>query len=353
VLAASPGESAVDTHETPVVPMPQPAAEVEDDATQSLPAAMMAAGSSVAEPPTAAMAVPMEPAPEPRRSVGRTVVVAVLTLLVLGGLLFGGYWLLAPDGERLVSVPSILESTREEAEAKLREAELRAAFLHKRGPDDATRGTVVAQSPAPDTEIEPGSTVTAEINVGPATTKIPGNLVGRDLDKALEELADAGFTNVTAVPIDNPPKRAEPDEVVAVDPAEGERAALEEDIVVNYVGRTTDGPTAGGAPATKDRPPAEKESEDEPDASEPAKKPTRSSAPDDDDTATSGAATRSSARDATATVSSAPASSADASDQESADTDPAEGEGGMPAPSVSGVPGAGVEIPGGGESLNP
>ena len=96
---------------------------------------------------------------------------------------------------------------------------------------------MVEQAPGPDVEVEQGSTVTAEINVGPATTKIPDDLVGRDLDKALEELADAGFTNVKAVPVDNPPEDAEPDEVVAVQPAEGERAALEEDILVRYVGR--------------------------------------------------------------------------------------------------------------------
>ena len=141
---------------------------------------------------------------------------------------------------------------------------------------------MVGQSPNPNAEVERGSTVTAEINVGPATTKIPDDLVGRDLDEALEELADAGFVNVKAVPVDNPPEDAEPDEVVAVEPAEGKRAALEEDIVVSYVGRVaesaTTGPTAGGAPTTKkDRSPTEQESEDEPDDSGSAKEPTRSS----------------------------------------------------------------------------
>ena len=267
-LAALPRESDVDTHESPVVPRPQPAEEVESGATRSLPAAMVAAGSSatgpsvaartvagspfdsaavdstpvdlasgaaptVAQPPETALAPPHEPPPEPRPSAGHTALLAALTLLVLGGLLFGVWWLLSPSGERRISVPSITGSTRAEAETKLREAGLQAAFLHKRGPDDATRGTVVAQSPDPDAEVNPGSTVTAEINVGPATTKIPDDLVGRDLDEALEELADAGFTNVKAIPVDTPPEDADPDEVVAVDPAEGVRAAREEDVVVS------------------------------------------------------------------------------------------------------------------------
>jgi eukaryotic-like serine/threonine-protein kinase len=372
-VLAVPGERDVDTRETPVVPMPQPAADVESGATRSLPAAMVAAGSSlagssrpgsslapssVAPPPAAAETIsvpqataegaPMDSPPEPRRSAGRAIAIAALTLLVLGGLLYGAYWLLGPDGERRVSVPSIQGSTRAEAETQLRDVGLRAAFIHKRGPDDDTRNTVVRQSQGPDTEVEQGSTVTAEINVGPATTKIPGDLVGQDLDEALEELADAGFSNVKAIPVDNPPKDADPDEVVAVDPAEGERAALEEDIVVSYVGRaaepTTRGPGAR-APATKNRAPTEKQSETE--ASGPAKKPTRSSSPADDETSTSrSTATQSSAPTEGATEPSAPATSADSS-EESPIVDPGE------LPSAGDVPEVGEGVPPVGESINP
>jgi eukaryotic-like serine/threonine-protein kinase len=372
VLAAAPGESAVDTHEVPVVYVPPPVEEVEVEATRSLPAAAAsttaaasvaaptAVGSSVA-PPAATTADTLAPAPEPRRSAGRTVAIAALTLLVLGGLLFGAYWLLAPGGERRVSVPSLQGSTRAEAEAQLREAGLQAAFIHRRGPDDNTRGTVVRQSPGPDAEVEQGSTVTAEINVGPATTKIPDDLVGHDLDEALEVLADAGFTNVKAVPVDNPPEDAEPDEVVAVEPAEGKRAALEEDIVVSYVGRAaepaTSGPTVGGAPTTKNRPPTDKES----DESNPAEEPTRSSSPDDDETSTRPpTATRSSEPTETATTEpSAPAGSTEPSGEASGDTNPAEGEVGTPIPNVSEVQIPGDELPAGGqrpagvESINP
>jgi serine/threonine-protein kinase len=368
-VLAVPGESYVDTHQTPVIPMPQPAADVESGATRSMPAAMVAAGSSlagssragsplasasVAPPPVApetisapqetAEVAPLDPPPEPRRSAGRAVAIAALTLLVLGGLLFGAYWLLAPGGER-VSVPSIQGITRAEAETKLRDVGLRAAFVHKRGPDDDTRDTVVRQSPGPDAEVEQGSTVTAEINVGPATTKIPGGLVGQDLDKALEELADAGFSNVKAIPVDNPPGDADPDEVVAVDPAEGERAALEEDIVVRYVGGAAEPATRGPsarAPATKDRAPTEKQSE--PNASGKAKETTRSSSPDDDETSTSDpTATQSSAPTDGATEPSAPATSQDPP-EESPDTDPVE----LP----SDVP-AGEGVPAMGESINP
>ncbi len=116
------------------------------------------------------------------------------------------------------------------------DAGLQPAFRHVVGPDDESRDTVVAQNPAEGTQVDAGTTVLAEINVGPATTEIPDDLVGRDLDKALEELADAGFVNVSAVPVADPPADVDDEEVLAVEPGEGELAALEQDIVVRYAG---------------------------------------------------------------------------------------------------------------------
>ena len=95
---------------------------------------------------------------------------------------------------------------------------------------------VVAQNPAEGTEVDRGTTVVAEINVGPATTEIPDDLVGRDLDRVLKELADAGFVNVSAVPVADPPADVDAEEVLAVEPGEGELAAPEQDIVVRYAG---------------------------------------------------------------------------------------------------------------------
>ncbi len=393
--AASDRESDVDTRSTPVVPAPQPTAEDESGATRSLPAAMVAAGSAgtassagdtiarppmatsgadqavadtfvadqqVAAPPVAPTAVTdrLEPSPEPRRSRGRALAIAALTLLILGGLLFGAYRLLTPGSERPVSVPSIQGSTRPEAEAKLRDAGLQAAFIHRRGPNDKTRGRVVAQSPVPDAEVERGSTVTAEINVGPATTKIPQGLVGRNVDKAMEKLADAGFSNVRAMPIENPPKDADPDEVVAVDPAEGERAALEEDVVLRYVAsaevRASRSPTVRRVPAGKDRPATAKSGTDESDASSPTKETTPSSSPDDATSAAEPTATKTSAPTGSAVASSAPADSANPSGQQSENGNLAEGGGGVSLPSVSAVPPDGDDADGAADvpaALNP
>ncbi len=173
-----------------------------------------------------------------------------------------------------------------------------------------------------------------------------------DVMDRFKKAADAGFTHVTARPIDSAPKGADPDEVVTVDPAEGERAALEEDVVVRYVakaaGRATRGPTAGRAPATKDSPTTGKTGDEESGASSPAKIPTRSGSPGDETSASGPTATETSAPNETGTASSSPAASGDPSGQESGHGNPGGGEGGILVPSDIPV---GDEIPPGGAGV--
>ena len=199
-------------------------------------------------PARPSVAGPDGPTEVRRAPAGRTALVALLTVLVLAGLAFGAYWLLAGGPSNSVRVPSVLGSTREAAEQELREAGLQPAFRNVAGPDQDV-GTVIRQLPGSGAEVAAGATVTAEINVGPATERIPKDLVGRDVDEVVEELTEAGFSNVTAVPVADPPAGAETDEVVAVDPGEGEKAAPEEDITVSYVGRAVRNPTTGTQPS--------------------------------------------------------------------------------------------------------
>jgi len=186
-----------------------------------------------------------QPTEERRSRAGRTALVALLTVLVLAGLAFGGYRLLAGGPSNSVTVPSVVGSTRQVAEQVLRDAGLQPAFRNVAGDNDGTVGTVIGQTPDHGVDVAPGTTVTAEVNVGPATERIPKDLVGRDVDEVVEELTDAGFSNVTTVPVADPPTGAETDEVVAVDPPEGEKAAPEQDITVSYVGRAARAPTSG------------------------------------------------------------------------------------------------------------
>ena len=54
-------------------------------------------------------------------------------------------------------------------------------FENVSGKGDDTVDTVVKQTPKEGASVAPGSIVTLEVNVGPATAKIPENLVGKDI----------------------------------------------------------------------------------------------------------------------------------------------------------------------------
>ena len=265
VLAGLPAHAAIgsehnqETRITPAVPVPSPVTEVAEEATHGLPGPVVPLGAgagsapagdatTASQPPTVTTAAVRgvdEPTETRRPSMGRTILVALLTLLVLAGLSFGAYRLLAGGPSNEVTVPPVLGDTREAAEQALSDAGLQPAFRNVDGPDDDTVGTVIKQTPGEGAEVARGSTVTAEINVGPATERIPDDLVGRDVDDVVEKLREEGFSNVTAVPVTNPPPGTEADEVVAIDPAEGQKAAPQEDITVSYVGRAVRPPTSG------------------------------------------------------------------------------------------------------------
>ncbi len=274
--AAQPSEHTQDTHVVPAS-VPSPVTEVEGEATQGLRGPVVApAADSAPTAGTAVVAGADGPTEVRRVPPGRTVLVALLTLLVLAGLAFGAYWLLAGGPSNSVRVPSVLGSTRQAAEQELREAGLQPAFRNVAGPDQDV-GTVIRQLPGSGTEVAAGATVTAEINVGPATERIPKDLVGRDVDEVVEELTEAGFSNVTAVPVVDPPAGAETDEVVGVDPGEGEKAAPEEDITVSYVGRAVrrsttapiDEPRGGTSSRPSETDASDEESEESGESSQP------------------------------------------------------------------------------------
>ena len=153
--ASAPSENTQDTHLVRPAP-PAPVTEVEEEATHGLrgPVVPAAAGAPAAaagaDPATTAgtAVVDREELTENRRApAGRTVIVALLTVLVLAGLAYGAYWLLSGGPSSEVSVPSVLGATRQGAEQELADAGLRPAFRNVSGPDDDSVGTVIRQDP--------------------------------------------------------------------------------------------------------------------------------------------------------------------------------------------------------------
>jgi eukaryotic-like serine/threonine-protein kinase len=137
------------------------------------------------------------PPPEPERKGGAWVPIAVT--LVLIGLLGLLLWFLATtflsdDNQQTgvqVAVPDVVGESRADAERILENADL-VPVIERRVPaqDDTQRpGTVVAQDPEADTEVERGSIVNLTIIAQPNTVVIP-NLQGATVEEAQARLLE-------------------------------------------------------------------------------------------------------------------------------------------------------------------
>ncbi|HEV7757786.1 MAG TPA: Stk1 family PASTA domain-containing Ser/Thr kinase, partial [Acidimicrobiales bacterium] len=130
---------------------------------------------------------------EPPRSKA-FLVVLVLLLLVLAGLLFlvaralGGGDNDPPAVQ--VTVPKVVDLLQPEAEAAITAAKLEPKI--DQAPNAKPAGTVVAQDPAADEEVDEGSQVTLTVSTGPATVNVP-DIQGKSQDDATKLLSDAGF----------------------------------------------------------------------------------------------------------------------------------------------------------------
>jgi serine/threonine-protein kinase len=102
---------------------------------------------------------------------------------------------------------------------------------------------VVRQRPGGGEAVAAGSVVTLDVNVGPATARLPDDLVGQDVEDATQELVAAGFTRVRSEAVRGPGGDAAAGTVLSVDPREGQSVALDEDVLLRYA-RPSSNPAA-------------------------------------------------------------------------------------------------------------
>jgi serine/threonine-protein kinase len=226
---------------TAVVPRVAPPAP-EAAATRVVPAAVVAEGD---EP---------EGEEEPRRRAGVVAGVAALVLLLVGLGAFGLYRALAPAAAPAVAqveVPAVLTYTEAQARGLLADRRLQAVVRRDNGPDDATKNTITGQDPAAGTRVPENSKVTLTLNVGPKTATVPSDLVGSDVDAAAKKLEDAGFTNVSKKAATSESNDAKADEVLRVDPGEGDTAALDDQITLTFATGESEVPVLTGKTAAQ------------------------------------------------------------------------------------------------------
>lgn len=94
-------------------------------------------------------------------------------------------------------MPPLVNLTRQNAEQQLNALGLNLNIqIEERKDDIYTEGYVIQTDPVSDTPLTSGQTVTLVVSLGPdiELTEVP-TLVGEDVDKALQMIADAGLQN--------------------------------------------------------------------------------------------------------------------------------------------------------------
>ncbi|RKN14010.1 Stk1 family PASTA domain-containing Ser/Thr kinase [Micromonospora musae] len=144
-------------------------------------------------------------------AVGVLAVIALVAALLMNG-----------KEEDLRRVPSLTGMTQQEAFQAVQNAGFAPQAGEQVNNPTCEKGTVVAQNPAPDTELEPNRTVTIQVCAGPNTRTIP-NVVNSSFDSAKQQLESLGFK------VNDPPKEKdssrEKNTVLEMSPEAGKEVA--------------------------------------------------------------------------------------------------------------------------------
>ena len=213
---------------------------MEQDALATQRAPVMAASPTQVAPPT--MLAPVaemdeeEPEEEEERKsrVGLAILITAVIVLVLAGGAYALYQILTPEQTvQPVAVPDVTTYTEAQATDQLVANNLKAEVKKVNGDED-TKGTIIDQEPKAGVMVDPNTTVTITLNTGPKTGKIPGSLVGKDVDDVEEALREAGFENIDTNAAKNEDPDTDPNEVLSVSPKSGSTVPLDDKVTVTY-----------------------------------------------------------------------------------------------------------------------
>ena len=155
----------------------------------------------VAPPPTRPQAPPRRPPPpeyrydEPPRK-RRRFLPWLLVLLLLAAAGIAGWYVYNQIQEQLearepVGVPNVVGLQEDRAVRLIENAELEPN-VERQASNDVQRGFVISQNPDGGVRIQKGDQVTIVVSSGPRQVEVP-NVVGMNVDRAIQELDDAGL----------------------------------------------------------------------------------------------------------------------------------------------------------------
>src|SRR6476469_2279616 len=116
------------------------------------------------------------------------------------------------------SAVNVVSYTPEEAKQALNQANLQYEEVPQSS-SDADKGKALAQDPAPQIQVAPGTTVKVTVGTGLETVQVPDGLVGRSLDEATAMLTAAKLQVVSQEADGTEPAN----QVLQMDPAAGSR----------------------------------------------------------------------------------------------------------------------------------
>ena len=214
---------------TAPTPVPVPVGAV--DATRVMPAAVDPTPVSPSSGNSDTATIPQRAVEERSRRGGW--IWGIVAFLLVIGVGYGAYLYFNPDARtEMVTVPNVFDQRQDVAEQALKDARLQFVVKQVAGPENATQGRVISQTPIGGVKVAVDSTVTLEVNIGPKKATIPANLVGKSLSDAKAALKDLGFTNVKQT--EDATSTAKANSVLSVIPVAGSSVTLDSAITLTY-----------------------------------------------------------------------------------------------------------------------
>jgi serine/threonine-protein kinase len=174
------------------------------------------------DPPTEVPSVPDEDQPKSRT--GWFLAALVLLLALLAG---GLFWFANDLSSTEVEVPDLVGETREEAERRLEDLELKAEVTEEAS-DSVKAGTVISQDPEKGASVKKESTVKLVVSTGVAKVSVP-DLRGMTQAEA-EQALTAAKLKFTVQSFEDP--ESEPGKVIGQDPAAGAEVAEQSSVKI-------------------------------------------------------------------------------------------------------------------------
>ncbi|MGW0230969.1 Stk1 family PASTA domain-containing Ser/Thr kinase [Actinopolymorpha singaporensis] len=148
-------------------------------------------------------------------------VLALVGLVLLGILAFAAYRLIDGGSAQTTSAPSLIGKTESQAKAALAAKNLKLGDTSEKPSEDAPKGQIIAQDPAPGGSVRVGGAIDVTLSSGKPEVRIP-EVVGDQAADARTKLEEAGFR----VRDKEDKQSSKPGgEVTRVDPPEGSLVA--------------------------------------------------------------------------------------------------------------------------------